>query len=481
MNNHADTLKKPISIRLKITLWYTTALIAMALFTGFAIFFAGNQILQKTIRDNLIETVEHNVDEIEFFGAWEELEQTKDVDQFVRYGSGYLEIDDDFLDQVNEVYTALYREDITLLYGENPISKETAGLPLQDSLIQRTTVAGTVYYIFDRELTGEGLEGLWLRGVVSEQQGVSQMSDMLQFSLVFLPALVLLAVGGGYLIARRMLRPIQQLSETAEQIQKGGDLKKRIELDPGKDELHQLADRFNAMFARLDEAFASERQFVSDASHELRTPTSVILAQCEFSLEEPRSGQEYEKALCTIQRQGRKMSRLIRDMLDVTRLETRADSYVREPLDLEELVDSLCEDMALIREKGITLEWQTQKASCLGNRSLLTRLLSNLISNAYRYGRENGHIRVCLRRREDRVELTVEDDGIGISAEDQDKIFRRFYQADPSRAGTGTGLGLSMAAEIAQIHGGRLFVESELGKGSKFTFSMEALDGAVFP
>lgn len=481
---------KRMSIRMKITLWYSAALLLVVLFTFFIVVSAGNQIIQKTVRDNLIETVEHNVDEIEYYGSLEEISLNVDIDHYIQYRGGYLEIDDDFLDHINEVYTSLYEENQVLIYGENPISRESAALSFTDSHVQQLKKDGTLYYIFDRKLTGDGLDGLWLRGVVSELQGRGQVSEIVRISLVLLPFLVLFAVVGGYLIAGRMLSPVRELSQAASRIEKGGDLKQRIELGEGNDELHQLADSFNGMFARLDAAFEAERQFASDASHELRTPMSVINAQCEFILEKERSAPEYERALRVIQRQSGKMTRLISDMLDFTRLEMRTESYVREAVNLTELVTSVCEDMALLQENGITLAYEAQEDVVLtGNRELLTRLLMNLISNAYRYGKENGHI--CVRLYADAqdipdravpatkkhaaenirtgITLSVADDGIGISPEEQKKIFRRFYQADNSRSGQGTGLGLAMAAEIAQFHGGKIEVESELGRGSTFS------------
>src|SRR5699024_2061270 len=281
---------------------------------------------------------------------------------------------------------------------------------------------------------------------------------------------VLVAIIGGYLITKRMLKPIQNLSDAAAQIGQGSDLKKRIDIGEGKDELHRLADQFNKMFGRLDNAFQAERQFTSDASHELRTPMSVILAQCEMSLEHEQSPEEYQDALNVIERQGKKMAKLINDMLDFTRLELKSDRYTTEPLDLTKLVSSVCEDMALIRENNITLTCETQEnVTLLGNAQLFARLLTNLISNAYRYGKENGHIFVTLKTEQDKILLTVEDDGIGIAKDDLEKIFRRFYQADNSRTGAGTGLGLSMFRQIAKFHGGEVFAESELGVGSKFT------------
>lgn len=465
---------KSLSIRSKITLWFTAALLLVVFFTLFIVLSANRQVIQKNIQDNLIETVEDNVDEIEFYHNIDNVDLHNETDYFIRFRGGYLEIDDDFLDQVNEVYTALYHADHTLIYGENPVSRQVSDLEFADSKVQRIKADHTLYYIFDRKLTLKGLEGLWLRGVVSEKQGMAQMSDITRMSLVLLPFMVLVSVIGGYLIAGRMLRPIQKISESASQISSGGDLKRRIAIGEGKDELHQLAKNFNAMFQRLEEAFDAERQFTSDASHELRTPVSVITAQCELSLEEPRSPEEYEDALRTIQRQGIKMSKLINHMLDFTRLEMRADSYVRQTIDLTELVRSVCFDMALIQEKGIVLNYEVEEqVEYNGNYQLLSRMLTNLISNAYRYGKEKGHIFVRLKRQQQELELSVSDDGIGIAAEEHTKIFRRFYQADNSRSGSGTGLGLSMVYEIVQFHEGTISVESELEKGSTFIVKLK--------
>ena len=465
---------KSLSIRSKITLWFAVALLLVVFFTFFIVLSANRQVIQKNIRDNLIETVEQNVDEIEFYNNIDNVDLYHESDYFIRFRGGYLEIDDDFLDQVNEVYTALYHVNHTLIYGENPISRQVSDVEFMDSTVQRIKVNHTLYYIFDRKLTVKGLEGLWLRGIVSEKQGMTQMSDITRLSLLLLPIMVLVSVTGGYLIAGRMLRPIKKISESASQIRSGGDLRKRIAIGEGKDELHQLAKSFNAMFQRLEEAFDAERQFTSDASHELRTPVSVITAQCELSLEEPRSPEEYEDALRTIQRQGRKMSKLINHMLDFTRLEMRADSYVRQTIDLTELVRSVCFDMALIQEKGIVLNYEVEEqVEYNGNYQLLSRMLTNLISNAYRYGKEKGHIFVRLKCQQQELELSVSDDGIGIVLEEQTKIFHRFYQADNSRSGSGTGLGLSMVYEIVQFHEGTISVESELEKGSTFIVTLK--------
>ena len=466
------------SIRIRITFWFAVALLLIVALTFAVILSVSHSVLQKTVQDNLIETVENNVDEIEFLSSIDRSDTDDDNDYYLEYHDGYLEIDDDFLDQVNGISTTLCYSDgilLYLLYGSDSIAKETFSLSFSDGQVQEITIDGVTYYIFDRMLTQKALDGLWLRGIVSEEQGTTQLSTIAGISLILLPLLVLFAIVGGYLIAGKALKPIHEIADAASQISQGRDLKKRIELGEGNDELHQLANTFNGMFERLDQSFEAERQFTSDASHELRTPMSVILAQCEFSLEAPQTAEEYQSALRVIQRQGGKMSKLINDMLDFIRLEKKAGNYPRTSLDLSQLVSSLCEDMALIRENEITLTWNVAESiSVNGNYELLTRLLVNLIGNAYRYGKPNGHTMVNLTRTKDAILLSVTDDGIGIPEEQQEKIFQRFYQVDSSRSNEGTGLGLSMVQEIARFHGGTVAVRSTPGEGSTFTLTLPA-------
>lgn len=461
---------KHLSIRSKITLWFAAALVIVVSLTYVCILSVSNQVLQKTIKDNLIETVENNMDEVEYYESMDAITEPNDVDYFIRYGDAFLEIDDDFLDSVNQVYTALYNSDLFMLYGENPVAKQCASLSLQNMTIQTVKAYGVRYYVFDRELTGEGLRGLWLRGVVSEKQGKEDLSTITMLSMVIMPVIVAVAIYGGSLIAKRTLEPIQKISETVEHISRGNDLKKRIELDKGDDELHLLAEQFNSMFARLDDSFEKEKRFTSDVSHELRTPMSVIMAQCEYSMDENSSLDEYAESIQSIYSQGQKMTVLINQMLDIARLEMRPENYPKERVDLSALTDSICKDMALIKEKGIAISSHIDAGLFIsGNPGLLARAISNLISNAYHYGKENGHIDVSLAKNDERVVLTVSDDGIGIAEENIPKIFDRFYREDSSRTQNGTGLGLSITKEIVQFHGGTIEVKSLLGIGSTFT------------
>ncbi len=459
---------KNLSIRVKITAWFSGIMTFIVGVTFGIIFWVSNSVTQKSIQDNLIEIVELNVDEIEFY---EEKNYRKELhgDQYIEYSDGYLEIDDDFLDQVNGIYSSLYQETGKLLYGENPSVRAGMEIPFSDGIVKKVTWNRAVYYVYDRLLSGYGIDGLWLRGMVSRNQGTQQLQWLVRLSIIALPALLLLAVIGGYWIAGRALKPIHQITQTAARISQGQDLDKRIHLGGGTDELHQLADVLDNMINRLDQAFKSEQQFTSDASHELRTPMSVIMAQCEYILENTRTPEEYEAALKVIQRQGRKMSKLIEDMLCVARLEQNKDSYPREMVDFSALVQDICIDMALLKSKHIVLDREIEPGIFLiGNAMLLTRMVTNLISNGYRYGKQNGRISIRLKYNNG-ILLSVEDNGIGIPVEQQERIFRRFYRVESARFSEGAGLGLAMVEDIAKYHGGTVEVVSAVGEGSKFT------------
>ncbi|MGN0348979.1 MAG: ATP-binding protein [Roseburia sp.] len=465
---------KNISIRLKITLWFSIVLAMMTALTYFVVLSVSDSILQKRLQDNLVQIVEDNVDEVEYWDKEDVQKNYNIYDLYIAYGDGYLEIDDDFLDMVNGIVSALYRGNGALLYGENPIASKLSDVEYRDGELQKKTINGELWYVFDRKIEGDELSDLWLRGVVSSKQGEMELSSVMRLSLVLMMIVLVGSILGGYFIAGKSLSPIRQITETAAQIGQGRDLKKRIHLGDGEDELHRLANTFNEMFDRLEASFETERQFTVNASHELRTPMAVIMAQCEYTLEEEESLEEYKEALLVIRRQGGKMTRLIEDMLTFTRMDRRIEQLEKASLNLSALVESVSTDMSYLQEKNITLTYEVEPDLwVVGNSDLLIRLLTNLISNAYRYGRENGMIHVTLHAQGDQVMLAVADDGIGIAKEEQEKIFRRFYQSDRARTGAGTGLGLAMAHEIAHFHGGELWVESAFNEGSTFFFKMQ--------
>ena len=462
------------SIRFKLTLWYLFLLILLVGLTFAVTRLASGIVLQSTIRDYLISTVEENVNKISYI----ERRANTGANVYIPYEEGFLEIDDDFLDMVSDVHSALYRADGVMIYGENPLALQMGNRAFEMTHTFILEVGDTKYSIYDRKLD-VGLpsgEELWIRGIVPDTRSAAQLNEITRISLILLPILLLLGAFASYFLAGRMLRSLQTIEQAATTISRGSDLKQRLDVRNNNDEVGRLAAAFNHMIERLDEAFEKERRFTSDASHELRTPTSVILAQAEYALEKPRSVEDYEDALRVVQRQGKRMSVLINDMLDYTRMDQRAEQYTMEEMDLSSAVGDMAEQMRMLGTNGITLHARiTPDIKILGNSMLISRLTQNLISNAYQYGRPGGEIHVCVEEADDLAVLSVRDNGIGIAAEEQEKIFDRFYRSDASRSVQGTGLGLSMVKKIADLHGAELKLESEPGQGSEFRLIFKKL------
>lgn len=465
---------KKLNIRFKLTFWFIVILIAGLLITFFVMRAAGGIVLRRTIRSYLVSTVEENVKKISYSST----RKYPESNNYIAYGRGFLEIDVDFMEVADNVYTALYAEDGTILYGENPITLMTKDTGFTTSHLWEVVGGRDRYDIYDRKLLLELPDGqtLWIRGTVSEADAMTQLDEITRISLILLPFLAVIAILVSYLLIGRKLAPLSRIENTAAAISKGDDLEQRITVKNTNDEVGRLAESFNRMLDRLEYSFEVERQFTSDVSHELRTPASVILAQTEYTLEKERTAAEYEEALQVIMRQGKRMDMLISDMLDYTRMDQRSDMYPCEPLDLSEVVSDTARQMSLIGARNISLEVQAEEGIYInGNRLLLVRLLNNLITNAYRYGRDDGHIWVTLAEMEKGAELAVADDGIGIAEEEQERIFDRFYRSDASRSLPGTGLGLSLVKKIAEIHHASVELDSQEGAGSTFRIIFQKL------
>lgn len=451
---------KKLTITMRMTLWYSAMmLLLVAVVLGFMVFISDN-VASGSARDALIRAVESNLDEVE-------------------YDDGEIEIDDDFVYTTGSVTSVIYHDDGTLVSGHLP-SGFTAELALEDGSVRTASSGGQTYYIYDQVVSSRRYGNLWVRGIVAADGSTGIVGTVTTAAFLLLPFIVLAAALVGHQIAKRSFRPIDRIVQAANAIGEGSDLTKRINLGEGEDEIHRLADTFDRMFSRLEASFEEERQFTSDVSHELRTPTAVILSECEYTFAHASTVEEYREAIETVQRQGTRMSRLISQLLSFTRLEQGVESITLEEINLSELVELICEEQAHTGRNGITLETKVQPdLRAKVDRSLMVRLLSNLINNANQYGTEGGHIWVSLERDEKHIRLSVADDGIGIPEENLGRIWKRFYQVDPSRTRASgesgsMGLGLAMVSQIARLHGGRMEVQSTVGKGSTFTFILNS-------
>ena len=442
---------KRLNVKVKITIWYLLLMVLMAgLLLGFLLLISGS-VSTQTAMDQLSQTVRGNLNQISM------------VD-------GSLQLGEAFHFYSDGVYSLVYSQSEALLAGQVPVSF-TASEPFQNGLTRPVSVGSTRYYILDFWVPLGWDSGVWLRGILEAPENPQLLTNLLHIAMVALPLFILLAGLGGYWIARRAFRPLDQITATAAAINEASDLSARVEVPPGSNEFSRLARTFNQMFTHLEQSFEAEAQFTADASHELRTPVSVIKSACEYAERYGESPEEYRETLEMIHRQADKMSLLIGQLLSITRLDQGTDAVHWEQVDLSALVQTVCAEGGWSRDR-LTLEVE-EGLTARADPALLTRLLQNLVENAFKYGKPEGHVWVTLGRGPGEIRLEVKDDGIGIPPEQQEKIWKRFYQVDPSRsAGNGAGLGLAMVQKIAQAHGGSMTLESIPGLGSTFTLHL---------
>jgi len=450
-----------LSIKLRVTLWYTFLMILVVGSVLVFMMLISGQVIEKDVKSQLKATVTSIGNALEF--EEDELELEPGLNLFQ-----------------NQVYTILISEKNVLIRGAYPDGFDPSGLSLTSETIRSVSSGTLTYYVYDKLVTVSGEEGslkVWVRGLIEAQNAPNLMRSLFEIALFALPFMVLLAAIGGYLISRQAFKPIDTLMKAANTIQDGGDLSKRIGLENNQDEIGKLASTFDHMLSRLENAFEAEKQFTSDASHELRTPVTVILAQSELAQNSAKTLEEHQEALTVIHRQATKMSHLITQLLSFARLDQSLDTTKFTDVDLSELTSAVCLEQAEAWASSITLIPKIQdKVHMKGDALLLSRMINNLIDNAYQYGKDNGTITVTLKKHKDEILFTIEDDGIGIASADQDKIFNRFYQADQARTAKtrgSMGLGLAMVKKIVTIHRGTITLESQLNLGSRFTIKFK--------
>lgn len=444
---------KALSVKMKVTLWYTGLIMAVLSVIFAAVLYAADDVLLLNLQDDL---------ENEVYGNASSLELRRD---------GSLRLDElDFLH--DGVMLAVYDAGGGLIAGLTPM--QLPQTEFKSELLQTVTSGSQTWYVFDLYMKLAGMPGgVWLRGTTSLSSIYATRDEILLQCALLFPFLILLSGFGGYLLTKKALKPVRQITAAAERIGSGSDLSQRIDLHNADREMMELSQTFDSMFSRLEKSFDAERQFTADASHELRTPAAVIIAQAEYALQHAKAD-EKDEALQKILAQAQKMSRLLAQLLMLARADANKIQFEIEKFDFSELAEIVLEETEqLAADKNITVKSDIEPdVEVEGDQTLLMRLLLNLLDNAVKYTGVGGEVAFTLRKTDDSVICAVRDTGCGIAPEELPKIWRRFYQSDGNRGQSGAGLGLSMVQWIASLHGGTVSAESTPGKGSTFTFTM---------
>jgi heavy metal sensor kinase len=302
---------------------------------------------------------------------------------------------------------------------------------------------------------------------------------LLQASIVGLPLVLAVGVAGGWWLGRHGLRPLTAMAAQARDIT-ASTTDSRLDLPVVNDELRQLGESFNRVLGRLGNALADQRRFMADASHELRTPVSIIRTASQVTLSRPtRDADEYREALEAVAQQSARLARLVDDMFVLARADAGGYPMSMTDVDLGELARECVRDLGLqASERAIDMTSDVPVAAFVhGDEALLRRAIVNLLQNAIVYTPVRGRVGVTLRADDEGAELRVSDSGPGIPPDDQGRVFERFVRLDPARGAGGAGLGLAIARWIIESHGGALSLERSGPDGSVFAVRLPVIAG----
>ena len=445
-------MKKITSIKTRITIWYTSLM--------FVLIFVVLSLVGGLSYQLSIDSVEKDVI----------LQVTQVSEILSKRQPGVLEMVESKEEFKN---VSIYEQKGKYIAGQ--YIYDIANIGFKEGVPRRETIDGKDYIVYDvikQGMPGRN-NGFWIRGVESVNSTMLLGRSAIVIMLILIPLILLLTALGGYYITKRAFRPVNNIVKTANDISHQKDITRRIEIstDSKEDELHHLSVTLNNMLDKIENLIIQEKQFTSDASHELRTPISVILAQGEYLLDIAKDEKEKELAQ-TIVDKSKQVSKLVSRLLLLARIDQHRQKFNKDKVDLGVLVDIAVDSMKeLAAQKEILLFSNVPEGTIVdADESLLLSAITNLISNGIKYGTKSGHVAVSASRISDRTEIIVADNGVGISEEHIDKIWTRFYRVDDVRNDEygSSGLGLSMVKSIIELHGGEITVKSSPGCGTEF-------------
>ena len=452
-----------LSIRLRLTLWYSAVLLAAFLVFGFGMWFALEHRLMAGVDTRLAQRLQ---------GVENALGSAVEV-------RSKPELQAELSEFASETPPG---EPIQLCDRAGRVMLPN---PKQPAFTQKFAAQTGAPYTIERggrqfriltgrlESAGEKYVSL---AAIPLDDTLAVMRDFRRLLAVLIPALLALACAGGYWLSLRALRPVDEITAVARSISLR-NLSSRIAVPRTGDELQRMSETWNDVLERLDTAVKRIRQFTADASHELRTPLAVIRATAELALRKQRDPGEYRRALGDIENQAAMMTDLTESMLTIARADFEGFDMPLEATDLQELAAAEVQrHRARADAKGVGLNLLAGGPMVVAkaNGPGIRRLLGILIEHAIRHTPAGGAVTVSAALGDGGAVLSVADTGEGISSADLPHIFERFYRADPARGGgSGFGLGLSIAQAIAQAHGSRIAVDSSAGAGARFSVAFE--------
>jgi heavy metal sensor kinase len=465
-----------LSIGVRLTLWYLAFFAVAQLVFGAGMWL----ILRNNLYDLVDDGLEEQIDDLKNFlqsqpkdRSIAKLQQEVNQTYAIEHSGNYLEIHAENGELIyRSAFLQGHQSELSRPdEGKTPIlrSREIEGRPFR-FLLQQLDVNGHVYTVEMGAPADDAVETLHL---------------FRSYLLMFAPLLLLAAAGGGYWLSRRALSPVDALVRTAREVS-GTNLNSRLQKLETGDELQRLSDTLNEMLDRIESAFLRITEFTADASHELRTPVSLIRTEAELALRRSRGEAEYKESLRHILLEAERTTVLIEQLLSLARTDSGRETIQLQPVDLNQTLRSVVDGwqrVATIRnlQFSASLDVTDFFVFVLGDETLLRRLADILLDNAFKYTSPPGSVHLSLEPKGESAVITVQDSGVGIAEEEQSKIFERFYRVDKarSRAQGGAGLGLAIAQWIVTQHRGSIGVESRSGDGATFRVELPMIAAPV--
>ena len=469
-----------MSIRSRLTFWYTlVVLVTLLVFVGVSYYFTG-----RTLAENLDLSLQNQVRWVkEFIGpqAARVKPSKRSIDAIMRNRATQPRITglerDTTVEEADEIWNAIYRHNlqstkrtyIQFLDRKGAIIYRSYNLT-SDSLVVRDSIPLGTPVVLTGRMSAEPVRIAAVRDANFTYlvgYPLAELRDLLDnlylTFLILIPIAVLISLVGGYLLAKNALRPVDEIVTQARKIS-AENLDLTIPVRNPRDEIGRLGTTINAMLTRLHESFAQVRQFSADASHELRTPLTIMRGEIELALRNPKNPEEYRAVLESSLEEIMRMTAIIDNLLVLAKADQGRYHADFSEVDLGALVRELYEDSEVLAERKdirVALR-ETADIRIVGDRLRLRQLILNLIDNAIKYTPQGGRVTLALGRENGSARIEVSDTGIGIPAEEQAKIFDRFYRVDKARSRElgGSGLGLSIAKWIAELHRGTITVRS---------------------
>jgi heavy metal sensor kinase len=482
------------SIRVRLTFWYTVLVSSTFLAFGVVSYYYTNKSLSENLDTSLKYEVRWVRDYIEPQASKAKAGRSA-FDAIIRRRAkepipGLDKSDTDTTaEEADEIWNQIFRHSlrsrkktyIQITDAQGQIAHRSYNLGT-DSIAIRDTIPMYLTYVTTGELNGEPIRVATIREKIFTYfvgYPLADLRDLLDnlylIFLILIPTAVTISVFGGFALATRALKPVDNITRSARRIT-AENLDQTIPHKNVDDEIGRLTVTINEMIHRLHQSFAQVREFSADASHELRTPLTIIRGEIELALRSPKSPEEYRWVLESTLEEILRLNAIIDNLLMLAKADQGGYHANLSEVDLKTLVDELYEDSeVLAQSKNIQVVLRTNAPiTIVGDRIRLRQLFLNLIDNAIKYTPEGGMVTLSMDSQDGFAVFEVEDTGIGIPASELEKIFNRFYRVDKARSRElgGSGLGLSIARWIAELHRGSLSVQSQLGKGSTFRVTL---------